>query len=141
MNITELKQRFVSIRPLKRGGQKNVLKAESADGSVYALKLIPSANDPSIPSNSNYKENQSFKHFLHCVKQQCSLLTLPSYQETYNAYEFMLHSAESIMAVMKRKGIGGQNRDFMPAIEANRIAACATNEDYGFKLAMEWGNM
>lgn len=94
-----------------------------------------------IPSNTNYNETQSFRHYLHCVKQQCALLSCQSYKETYDAYEFMLHSSESVTTLMKRKGIGGQNRDFVPAIEANRIAACATNEDYGFRLEMEWSSM
>ena len=42
------------------------------------------------------------------------------------------------LKTIKSKGISGQNRDITPAIEANRIAMCANNEDYGFKLGMEW---
>lgn len=32
----------------------------------------------------------------------------------------------------------GQNRDFAPAIEANRIAMCANDEDYGLRLKIDW---
>lgn len=35
-------------------------------------------------------------------------------------------------------GITKQNRDFSQALDVNRIAMCANNEDYGFKLKMNW---
>lgn len=73
MNITELKQRFVSIRPLKRGGQKNVLKAESADGSVYALKLIPSANDPRVLLEIQILQGLSIENIPHIVENDSVL--------------------------------------------------------------------
>ena len=48
---------------------------------------------------------------------------------------------EDVLNQLKAKGIRGQNRDFEPGIEANRIAMFAINEDYGFKLRMEWENL
>lgn len=66
------------------------------------------------------------------------MLSKKTYHETYAAYEFMINAAEMQLKTIKSKGISGQNRDITPAIEANRIAMCANNEDYGFKLGMEW---
>lgn len=91
-----------------------------------------------LPSSTNYKETNSFKHYLYCLKLQCDMLTKSSYQETYDTYEFMLNNAENEIKDLKRRGISGQNRDFAPAIEANRVAMCANDEDYGLKLRFEW---
>lgn len=90
------------------------------------------------PSSTNYNETNSFKHYLHCLKVQCDMLSLDTYQETYDAYEFMLNTAENQIREFKRRGMSGQNRDFAPAVEANRVAMCANNEDYGFKLQLDW---
>lgn len=42
------------------------------------------------------------------------------------------------MKKIKMLGITKQNRDFSQALDVNRIAMCANNEDYGFKLKMNW---
>ena len=91
-----------------------------------------------VPSTTNYNETNSFKHYLHCLKVQCDMLSLKSYQETYDTYEFMLNTAENHIREFKKRGMSGQNRDFAPAVEANRIAMCANDEDYGFKLRFDW---
>lgn len=90
------------------------------------------------PSSTNYNETNSFKHYLHCLKVQCDMLSLGTYQATYDSYEFMLNTAENQIRDFKRRGMSSQNRDFSPAIEANRIAMCANNEDYGLKLQLDW---
>lgn len=90
------------------------------------------------PSSTNYNETNSFKHYLHCLKVQCDMLSLASYQETYDAYEFMLNTAENQIREFKRRGMSGHNRDFAPAVEANRVAMCANNEDYGLRLQLDW---
>ena len=38
----------------------------------------------------------------------------------------------------KKCGMSGNNRDFAPAIEANRVAMCANDEDYGLRLKLDW---
>ena len=57
---------------------------------------------------------------------------------THDAYEFMLNTAENQTRDFKRRGMSGQNRDFAPAVEANRVAMCANNEDYGLRLQLDW---
>lgn len=94
-----------------------------------------------MPSSTSYKETDSFMHYLTCLKKQCETLTQKSYQDAFNAYDFMLNIAEKKIKTLKAKGIRGQNRDFEPGIEANRIAMFAINEDYGLKLRLEWDNL
>ena len=93
------------------------------------------------PSSTNYNEPNSFKHYLHCLRIQCSLLSRDNYDDAYSAYEFMLNAAENQIKDFKRHGMTGQNRDFAPAIEANRIAMCANDEDYGLRLKLDWGSL
>ena len=93
------------------------------------------------PSSTNYNETNSFKHYLHCLKIQCSLLSRNNYDDAHSAYEFMLSAAENQIKDFKRRGMSGQNRDFAPAIEANRIAMCANDEDYGLRLKLDWGSI
>ncbi len=93
------------------------------------------------PSSTNYNETNSFKHYLHCLRIQCEMLSGLGYQETLAAYEFMLNNAENQIDVLKKHGMSGQNRGFAPAIEANRVAMCANDEDYGFKLNLEWNSL
>lgn len=91
-----------------------------------------------VPSSTNYNETSSFKHYLHCLRIQCELLSKNSYDEAFSTYEFMLSAADNQIKDLKRRGMTGQNRDFAPAIEANRIAMCANDEDYGFRLKLDW---
>lgn len=93
------------------------------------------------PSSTNYKETNSFKHYLHCLRVQCKTLTLDTYKETFDTYEFLLNNAENQIKNIKSHGMSGQNRDFSPGIEANRIAMCANDEDYGFRLQLDWNNI
>ncbi len=93
------------------------------------------------PSSTNYNETNSFKHYLHCLRLQCILLSKKTYVSTYSAYEFMLNAAENQIKDIKKHGMSGQNRDFAPAIEANRIAMCANDEDYGFRLRLDWDKL
>ena len=94
-----------------------------------------------MPSSTNYKETNSFKHYLHCLRVQCKTLTLDTYKETFDTYEFLLNNAENQIKNIKLHGMSGQNRDFTPGIEANRIAMCANDEDYGFRLQLDWQNI
>lgn len=115
-------------------GFLNIFAPQGKFQNSYSEVLFKGAQ----PSTTNYNETSSFKHYLYCLKVQCEMLSLQTYQETYDTYEFMLNNAENQIRELKKRGISGQNRDFSPAIESNRIAMCANNEDYGFKLNMDW---
>lgn len=115
-------------------GYLNLFKPQGIFHNKYSAMLFSGAP----PTSTNYKEANSFKHYLYCLKLQCDLLTKATYKDTYDTYEFMLSNAENQIKEFKKRGISGQNRDFAPAIEANRIAMCANDEDYGMKLQFEW---
>lgn len=89
-------------------------------------------------SSTGYNETNSFKHYLHCLKIQCDMFSNDDYNKLYDLYDFALNSADNKMKKIKMLGITKQNRDFSQALDVNRIAMCANNEDYGFKLKMNW---
>ena len=120
--------------------QRGYLDAFAPQGeykNLYSEMLFNGA----LPSSTNYNETNSFKHYLHCLKIQCGLLSKESYDDACSAYEFMLNAAENHIKEFKKRGMTGQNRDFAPAIEANRIAMCANDEDYGLRLKLDWGSI
>lgn len=92
------------------------------------------------PSSTSYNESDSFKHYLNCLRIQCKLLTQDSYKSTFSAYEFMLNTAEIQIKELKKYGMSGHNRDFAPALEANRIAMCINHDDYGLRLEFDWNS-
>lgn len=117
--------------------QRGYIESFSTKGEFvndYSAMLFKGAQ----PSSTNYNETNSFKHYLHCMKVQCEMLTKETYAETYDTYEFMLNSADNQVKELKKHGMTGENRDFAPAVETNRIAMCANNEDYGLKLKFDW---
>ncbi len=91
-----------------------------------------------MPSSTNYNESSSFRHYLYCLREQCKILTKNSYEETSIQYAFMLDVAENQINAIKQHGMSGQNRDFAAALEVNRVAMCAIDEDYGLKLKLDW---
>jgi hypothetical protein len=69
-------------------------------------------NDTVLPSNTNYNETYSFKHYLHCLKRQCEQFTRQSYLDTYNAFQSYIQTAELILMGLKSKGIFDSDRNF-----------------------------
>ena len=120
--------------------QRGILDRFRSEG-YYNNKYSEILFNGARPSSTNYKEPNSFKHYLYCLNRQCALLTKNSYDEAYSLYEFMLNVSEKEMKDLKMKGLSGQNRDFLPGLDANRIAMISNNEDYGLKLKFEWKNI
>lgn len=121
----------------KRRGFLDKFVPQGAFANEYSAMLFAGAQ----PSSTNYRERNSFLHYLHCLKIQCEMLTTDSYLDAYSTYEFMLNSSENTMTELKKRGMTGQNRDFAPALEANRVAMCANDEDYGFRLKLDWSEL
>lgn len=115
-------------------GFLDVFRTQGDFVNEYSSMLFRGAR----PSSTNYKERNSFLHYLHCLRVQCGMLTKGTYELTYDTYEFLLNAAENQIKELKKVGMSGQNRDFAPAIEANRIAMCANESDYGLKLRLDW---
>lgn len=130
--FTEYKAALLDVALQRRYLERFVPQGEYKN--EYSEMLFNGAQ----PSSTNYNETNSFKHYLFCLRIQCGLLSKNSYEDTYSAYEFMLNVAENRIKEFKKRGMSGNNRDFAPAIEANRVAMCANDEDYGLRLKLDW---
>lgn len=93
------------------------------------------------PSLTNYNETKAFMHYLHCLNVLCHSLTLDSFDSCMDHFSFLLDNAENLIKQYKERGMRSQNRDFGTGIEALRIAAAMINEDYGFRLRIDWPSM
>lgn len=100
----------------------------------YSAMLFAGAQ----PTSTNYRERNSFRHYLHCLRLQCEILTKPTYLETFDLYDFMLSSADAQIKEFKKFGMTGSSRDFAPALETNQVSMLTNERDYGFKLRMDW---
>lgn len=67
MTLTELKKRFINIERIKKGGQKVVYKANTADGHIVALKIIGDSNDPRVLQEIQIVKDLSLPNVPHIL--------------------------------------------------------------------------
>lgn len=116
-------------------GAKDVLRPPYDDG--YAEMLFGDA----YPSNTAYKEGNSFKHYLYSLHEQCESLTKDSYKETFDTYQLWLQTAESIIDGLRANGIYDKDRNYANAFPASYQAVAAFNSQLGFQMKQEWNNV
>lgn len=116
-------------------GVKEVLRTPFDD--EYAEMLFGDA----YPSNTAYREGNSFKHYLNAFHEQCKSLTRDSYEETLATYQLWLQTAESIIDGLRAKGIYDRDRNYANAFPASYQAVAAFDSQLGFQMRHEWANV
>jgi hypothetical protein len=91
-----------------------------------------------IPSSTNYKESDSFKHYLHCLRIQCESVSKSTYAETRNSQIVQLKTAAQILRELHDKHIKGLDRDFSDICDVNEAAIQIFDKEFGFVIAYEW---
>lgn len=91
-----------------------------------------------MPSSTNYKEGDSFKHYLHCLSIQCEMSSRASYAETRNFQFAQLETAARILNGLHNERIKGQDRDFGEICDVNEAAIQLFDKEFGFAIAREW---
>jgi len=91
-----------------------------------------------MPSSTNYKEGDSFKHYLHCLKLQCELASKRTYGETRDALFAQLETAASLINGLHNERIKGQDRDFGEIVDVNEAAIQIFDREFGFAMSQEW---
>jgi hypothetical protein len=129
-------------------GELSVLRTPYDDEEFVDMLF----NDVVLPSNTNYNETFSFKHYLHCLKRQCEQFTRQSYLDTFNSFQSYLQTAELILMGLKDKGIfdGDRNfarqssfrgaRNFADAFSASSQSVSAFDSQMRFLMEHEWDN-
>ena len=130
--LSEYKLAFLDMG--SRSGILNQLMADAAFGSDYAQVLFSGAQ----PSSTDYSEQPSFRHYLHCLHHQCSTARRNSFTETVSSHSMLLETAENLIRTLHRCGVRGQDRDFANMIDVNKAALDALVETRGFVLERQW---
>jgi len=90
------------------------------------------------PSLTSYGEKASFRHYMHCLHEQCKFARRNSFNETVSAHELLLETAHRFIKSFHRFGVRGQNRDFSDMLDVNRAALSVLQDARGFILDRQW---
>ena len=90
------------------------------------------------PSSVGFTEQTAFRHYLHCLRGQCTAASLSTYDDTVAAHESLLNDAETLLATLHAAGIKGQLRDFREIIDVNRTALSVLTVTRAAMLRRRW---
>jgi hypothetical protein len=130
--LSEFKVTYLDVA--KRAGILETMATPAPMENKYSRILFGGA----MPSLTNYKEGNSFKHYLHCLRVQCELANKSTYGETRNAQFVQLETAARILNGLHNERIKGQDRDFGEIADANEAAIQIFDKEFGFAMAREW---
>ena len=131
--LSEFKLAYLDVA--QRAGKLATLAPPAPMANEFCRVLFGGA----MPSATNYKEGDSFKHYLHCLRVQCDLAGKASYTDTRDAQFAQLETAARILNGLHNERIKGQDRDFGEIVDVNEAAIQIFNKEYGFVMAREWG--
>jgi hypothetical protein len=117
-----------------RAGILGRLRPDDTLASDYADVLFSGAQ----PTSTDYSEQQSHRHYLHCLYRQCQQATRMSFRDTAVGHLKLLDNAEALISELLRRGVRGQDRDFRDIIDVNRAALTALTDTRGFVLERLW---
>ncbi len=130
--LSEYKVTYLDVA--NRAGLLQSMLPPSNMKNLYSEILFKGAK----PSATNYKEPDSFKHYLHCLKQQCENAVQGSYSQTRDALIVSLKTASALIAGLREAKIKGQDRDFNEIVDVVEAAVSLYDKEFGFVMAQEW---
>lgn len=130
--FSEYKMAYLDVA--KRSDILRFLAPPPSMANEYSKILFAGA----MPSSTNYKEGNSFKHYLHCLKIQCEMTRKSSYRETRDTLFSQLETAARIIAGFHNNKIKGQERDFGEIVDVNEAAIQIFDKEFGFAMSKEW---
>lgn len=134
--LSEFKIPFLDIAA-KQGRLLDSLATSGNMKNQYSDMLFSAE----IPSSTGYGERESHRHYLWCLRNQCSSAVRSTYKETLDAQLIMLETADQILSKMRKNGIRGQDRDFSDYVDVNRAAIAAHKTSFEFVLTKEWDSL
>jgi hypothetical protein len=112
-----------------------------APGPDYSIEYVQTLFSGPQPSSVGFTEQMAFRHYLDCLRRQCSAASRTSFDETIQAHEDLLNDAEALQNTLAAAGIRGQNRDFTDIIDVNRAALSLLTSTRGPMLRRNWASM
>ena len=133
--FSEYKVTYLDVA--ERVGLLPVMAPPSIMSNEYSKVLFQGA----MPSSTNYKEGDSHRHYLHCLKIQCELLKESTYKETRDAHLALLETASHLTSGLRKEKIKGQDRDFGEIVDVIEAAISIFDKEFGFALSKEWDSL
>jgi len=133
--FSEYKVTYLDVA--KRANVLSRLAPPELMANIYSNILFEGA----MPSATNYKEGNSYRHYLHCLKIQCETATKATYEETRNAHMSLLNTATLLISGLREEKIKGQDRDFGEIVDVIEAAISVFDKEFGFALSQEWGSL
>lgn len=130
--FSEFKVTYLDVA--KRAGILQKIATPELMENEYSRVLFGGA----IPSSTNYKESDSFKHYLHCLRIQCELVSKSTYTDTRNFQFAQMETAALILNGLHNERIKGQDRDFGEICDVNEAAIHIFDKEFGFAMEQEW---
>ncbi|RIL04968.1 MAG: hypothetical protein DCC71_12190 [Proteobacteria bacterium] len=131
-SLSEYKLPFLDIA--KRVGVLPLMKPDPAFGSSYADPLFAGPD----PSTVNWREPEAFRHYLTCLRGQCSLLAASSFDEAVAKQKALLNTSSQVSKQFVSKGVRGDYRDFNGYFDVNLAAIAVLEHARGARLKKEW---
>ena len=91
-----------------------------------------------MPSDANYSEGDSFRHYLLSLSLQCEELSKNSYDELLAWYRAQLQTAEQIVGSLRGMGIFDADRSFLDVFPTAYQALSAFDTEMGFVMRNVW---
>lgn len=130
--LSEYKPEFLDL-----AFRRDVLPAFASNllmNSTYANILFSGA----IPTTTNYREPDSFKHYLMSLYYQCEISSKGSFSECIDHQRKILKIAKKMIEFSHNYGVRGQKRDFEECVEVNLSALDTFEAEKGFLLRKMW---
>ena len=130
--LSEYKKEFLDLA--KKAGVLDSMAPQSDLGSDYVSALFSGAQ----PTAVGFGEQDAFRHYLHCLRSQINQINTTSYDSAKNDVLTLLETAKTQCSNLQRRGIKGQNRDFLNVADATIGAVAAFDALRGDQMRMEW---
>jgi hypothetical protein len=130
--LSEFKIEFLDIA-LRQGVLADMAPPPTIN-SKYAAPLFSGA----APTSIAWGEQNAFRHYLTCLRQQAASSTQASFAATFDHHHKLLDQAETLLRKLHAKGIRGQDRDFGPIVDVNRAAMAVFAAAREQRLSRAW---
>lgn len=117
-----------------RVGILNELKSTEMYNSNYTDILFHGAQ----PTTVNFSEREAFRHYLHCLKEQCAESSKDTYEDTKSYLQLIFDTALDLTSYFRQNGIRGKHRDFNNIGDSNLSVLDAFDNTRGLIFSANW---
>lgn len=134
-SLSEYKPAFLDMA--QQRGVLTSMAPQAAFGSSYAAALFSGVQ----PSSVGFGEQEAFRHYLQCLRQQALGVRAASFDATVANLQQTLDAAERQASLLARNGVLPQLRAFSDAFDAVRSALASLEATRGGLLRRAWSRL